>query len=236
MEQEKFKFEQNHQNFQKKINFGIWTLIISIVIAFGFGYGIGFVSSAYFRNININKELASNIQILQSNSTSTKNEQNIKAPSANQAKIAIQTNNTNTTKSEIKAIVSSLTNQTNATKTVSIKENPKPKQSQNFSQTKTQSQTQENKSTAVSAKETKTQAQGNYTIQVASFPDRSKALNLVILLIQKGYNASSEQTMVNNTPYTRVIITAHSLSQANNIAEKLKTEGITNLPIIYERK
>lgn len=234
MEQEKFKFEQNHQNSQKKTNFGIWTLIIAIVIAFGFGYGIGFVSSAYFRNININKELASNIQILQSNSTSTKNEKNIKAPSANQAKITIQTNNTNTTKSEIKAIVSSLTNQTNATKTVSIKESPKPKESQNLSQTKTQSQTQENKNTAVSAKETK--VQGNYTIQVASFPDRSKALNLVISLIQKGYNASSEQIMVNNTPYTRVIITAHSLSQANNIAEKLKTEGITNLPIIYERK
>ncbi|MGC8502567.1 SPOR domain-containing protein [Desulfurella sp.] len=232
MEQEKFKFEQNHQNSQKKKNFGIWTLIISIVIAFGFGYGVGFVSSAYFRNININKELANNIQILQSNSTSVKNEQTVKAPPVNQSKIAIQVNNTNSTKSEIKAIVSSLTNQTNATKTTSIKENPKPKEPPNSSQTKTQ--TKESKNTAVNIKEIKTQ--DNYIVQVASFPDRSKALNLVISLIQKGYNASSEQITINNNPYTRVIIAAHSLSQANKIAEKLKTEGITNLPIIYERK
>ncbi len=228
MEQEKFN--------KKKTGFGVWTLIISIVIAFGFGYGIGFVSSAYFRNININKELASNIQILQSNSTSTQNEQNTKTPSVNQAKISIQSNNTNTTKSEIKAIVSSLANQTNSTSVA--KENLKQKESQNSpkpkAQTQIHTQTPVTAKTLANNKETK--AQGNYAVQVASFPDRSKALNLVISLIQKGFNASSEQITINNTQYTRVIITTHSLSQANEIAEKLKSEGITNLPIIYERK
>jgi hypothetical protein len=42
--------------------------------------------------------------------------------------------------------------------------------------------------------------------------------------------------MINNVAYTRVIIEAHNLSEANKIATKLKTDGITNLPIIYERK
>lgn len=231
MEQDKFKFGQQNQNPPKKTSFGIWTLIISIVVAFGFGYGVGFVSSAYFRNININKELANNIQILQSNSTSVKNEQTPKAVvPTNQAKIAIQTNSTNATESEIKAITSSLTNQTNSTKTANIKINQKPKESQSSIQTK--AKTQENKTNTSTTKEIK----GNYVVQVASFPDRSKALNLVISLIQKGFNATSEQTMINNVAYTRVIIEAHNLSEANKIATKLKTDGITNLPIIYERK
>jgi hypothetical protein len=231
MEQDKFKFGQQNQNPPKKTSFGIWTLIISIVVAFGFGYGVGFVSSAYFRNININKELANNIQILQANSTSVKNEQTPKEViPTNQAKIAIQTNNTNATESEIKAIASSLTNQTNSTKTANVKINQKPKESQSSTQTK--AKTQENKTNASTTKEIK----GNYVVQVASFPDRSKALNLVISLIQKGFNATSEQTMINNVVYTRVIIEAHNLSEANKIATKLKTDGITNLPIIYERK
>jgi cell division septation protein DedD len=231
MEQDKFKFGQQNQNPPKKTSFGIWTLIISIVVAFGFGYGVGFVSSAYFRNININKELANNIQILQANSTSVKNEQTPKEViPTNQAKIAIQTNNTNATESEIKAITGSLTNQTNSTKTANIKINQKPKESQSSIQTK--AKTQENKTNASTTKEIK----GNYVVQVASFPDRSKALNLVISLIQKGFNATSEQTMINNVAYTRVIIEAHNLSEANKIATKLKTDGITNLPIIYERK
>lgn len=231
MEQDKFKFGQQNQNPPKKTSFGIWTLIISIVVAFGFGYGVGFVSSAYFRNININKELANNIQILQANSTSVKNEQTPKAVvPTNQAKIAIQTNSTNATESEIKAITSSLTNQTNSTKTANIKINQKPKESQSSIQTK--AKTQENKTNTSTTKEIK----GNYVVQVASFPDRSKALNLVISLIQKGFNATSEQTMINNVVYTRVIIEAHNLSEANKIATKLKTDGITNLPIIYERK
>jgi cell division septation protein DedD len=231
MEQDKFKFGQQNQNPPKKTSFGIWTLIISIVVAFGFGYGVGFVSSAYFRNININKELANNIQILQANSTSVKNEQTPKEViPTNQAKIAIQTNNTNATESEIKAIASSLTNQTNSTKTANVKINQKPKESQSSTQTK--AKTQENKTNASTTKEIK----GNYVVQVASFPDRSKALNLVISLIQKGFNATSEQTMINNVAYTRVIIEAHNLSEANKIATKLKTDGITNLPIIYERK
>lgn len=231
MEQDKFKFGQQNQNPPKKTSFGIWTLIISIVVAFGFGYGVGFVSSAYFRNININKELANNIQILQANSTSVKNEQTPKEViPTNQAKIAIQTNNTNATESEIKAITSSLTNQTNSTKTANIKINQKPKESQSSTQTK--AKTQENKTNASTTKEIK----GNYVVQVASFPDRSKALNLVISLIQKGFNATSEQTMINNVVYTRVIIEAHNLSEANKIATKLKADGITNLPIIYERK
>lgn len=231
MEQDKFKFGQQNQNPPKKTSFGIWTLIISIVVAFGFGYGVGFVSSAYFRNININKELANNIQILQANSTSVKNEQTPKAVvPTNQAKIAIQTNNTNATESEIKAITSSLTNQTNSTKTANIKINQKPKESQSSIQTK--AKTQENKTNTSTTKEIK----GNYVVQVASFPDRSKALNLVISLIQKGFNATSEQTMINNVVYTRVIIEAHNLSEANKIATKLKADGITNLPIIYERK
>ena len=231
MEQDKFKFGQQNQNPPKKTSFGIWTLIISIVVAFGFGYGVGFVSSAYFRNININKELANNIQILQANSTSVKNEQTPKAViPTNQAKIAIQTNNTNATESEIKAIASSLTNQTNSTKTANVKINQKPKESQSSIQTK--AKTQENKTNTSTIKEIK----GNYVVQVASFPDRSKALNLVISLIQKGFNATSEQTMINNVAYTRVIIEAHNLSEANKIATKLKTDGITNLPIIYERK
>jgi len=231
MEQDKFKFGQQNQNPPKKTSFGIWTLIISIVVAFGFGYGVGFVSSAYFRNININKELANNIQILQANSTSVKNEQTPKAViPTNQAKIAIQTNNTNATESEIKAIASSLTNQTNSTKTANVKINQKPKESQSSTQTK--AKTQENKTNASTTKEIK----GNYVVQVASFPDRSKALNLVISLIQKGFNATSEQTMINNVVYTRVIIEAHNLSEANKIATKLKADGITNLPIIYERK
>jgi NifU-like protein involved in Fe-S cluster formation len=231
MEQDKFKFGQQNQNPSKKAIFGIWTLIISIVVAFGFGYGVGFVSSAYFRNININKELANNIQILQSNSTSVKNEQTPKAVvPTNQAKIAIQTNSTNATESEIKAITSSLTNQTNSTKTANIKINQKPKEAQSSIQTK--AKIQENKTNTPAIKETKV----NYVVQVASFPDRSKALNLVISLIQKGFNATSEQTMINNVAYTRVIIEAHNLSEANKIATKLKTDGITNLPIIYERK
>jgi hypothetical protein len=231
MEQDKFKFGQQNQNPPKKTSFGIWTLIISIVVAFGFGYGVGFVSSAYFRNININKELANNIQILQANSTSVKNEQTPKEViPTNQAKIAIQTNNTNATESEIKAIASSLTNQTNSTKTANVKINQKPKESQSSTQTK--AKTQENKTNASTTKEIK----GNYVVQVASFPDRSKALNLVISLIQKGFNATSEQTMINNVVYTRVIIEAHNLSEANKIATKLKADGITNLPIIYERK
>jgi len=231
MEQDKFKFGQQNQNPPKKTSFGIWTLIISIVVAFGFGYGVGFVSSAYFRNININKELANNIQILQANSTSVKNEQTPKAVvPTNQAKIAIQTNNTNATESEIKAIASSLTNQTNSTKTANVKINQKPKESQSSIQTK--AKTQENKTNTSTTKEIK----GNYVVQVASFPDRSKALNLVISLIQKGFNATSEQTMINNVVYTRVIIEAHNLSEANKIATKLKADGITNLPIIYERK
>jgi cell division septation protein DedD len=231
MEQDKFKFGQQNQNPPKKTSFGIWTLIISIVVAFGFGYGVGFVSSAYFRNININKELANNIQILQANSTSVKNEQTPKEViPTNQAKIAIQTNNTNATESEIKAIASSLTNQTNSTKTANVKINQKPKESQSSTQTK--AKTQENKTNASTTKEIK----GNYVVQVASFPDRSKALNLVISLIQKGFNATSEQTMINNVAYTRVIIEAHNLSEANKIATKLKADGITNLPIIYERK
>ncbi|MGE4546960.1 MAG: SPOR domain-containing protein [Desulfurella sp.] len=231
MEQDKFNFGQQNQNPPKKTSFGIWTLIISIVIAFGFGYGVGFVSSAYFRNININKELANNIQILQANSTSVKNEQTPKAVvPTNKAKIAIQTNSTNATESEIKAITNSLTNQTNSTKTSNIKITQKPKESQSSIQTK--AKTQENKTNTIITKETK----GNYVVQVASFPDRSKALNLVISLIQKGFNATSEQTMINNVAYTRVIIEAHNLSEANKIATKLKTDGITNLPIIYERK
>jgi|GEM_PF-3500257 len=231
MEQDKFKFGQQNQNPPKKTSFGIWTLIISIVVAFGFGYGVGFVSSAYFRNININKELANNIQILQANSTSVKNEQTPKAVvPTNQAKIAIQTNSTNATESEIKAITGSLTNQTNSTKTANIKINQKPKESQSSIQTK--AKTQENKTNTSTIKEIK----GNYVVQVASFPDRSKALNLVISLIQKGFNATSEQTIINNVAYTRVIIEAHNLSEANKIATKLKTDGITNLPIIYERK
>lgn len=231
MEQDKFNFGQQNQNPPKKTSFGIWTLIISIVIAFGFGYGVGFVSSVYFRNININKELANNIQILQANSTSVKNEQTPKAVvPTNKAKIAIQTNSTNATESEIKAITNSLTNQTNSTKTSNIKITQKPKESQSSIQTK--AKTQENKTNTIITKETK----GNYVVQVASFPDRSKALNLVISLIQKGFNATSEQTMINNVAYTRVIIEAHNLSEANKIATKLKTDGITNLPIIYERK
>ncbi|OSS41426.1 hypothetical protein DESAMIL20_979 [Desulfurella amilsii] len=231
MEQDKFKFEQQHQNPPKKTSFGIWTLIISIVIAFGFGYGVGFVSSAYFRNVSINKELANNIQILQANSTSVKNEQPPKTiVPTNQAKIAIQTNNANATESEIKAITSSLTNQTNSTKTVNIQANQEPKGPQISTQTKTK--TRENKTAAHAMTETK----GNFVVQVASFPDKSKALNLVISLIQKGFNASSEQTIINNVAYTRVIIEAHNLSEANKIATKLKADGITNLPIIYERK
>ncbi len=231
MEQEKFKFEQNNQAHKQKTSVGIWTLIISIVVAFGFGYGVGFVSSTYFRNININKELANNIQILQANSTAIKNQQAPKtnqiAPS-NQEKITIQTNNTNSTKSEIKAIINSLSNQTNATKKTSIQENKISKE------TPIPSQPKPNKAPSTNTKELS--ENGHYIVQVASFPDRSKALDLVISLIQKGYNASSEQTTINNAAYTRVIITAKSLTQANKIAAKLKAENITNLPIIYERK
>ncbi len=231
MEQEKFKFEQNNQVHKQKSSIGIWTLIISIVVAFGFGYGVGFVSSTYFRNININKELANNIQILQANTTAIKNEQTPKtnqiAPS-NQVKMTIQANNTNNTKSEIKAIINSLSNQTNSTKKTSVQENQKSKETQVPSQSKP------NKTPSTNTKESS--ENGNYIVQVASFPDRSKALDLVISLIQKGYNASSEQTTINNATYTRVIITAKSLTQANKIAAKLKAEKITNLPIIYERK
>ncbi|HHS49274.1 MAG TPA: SPOR domain-containing protein [Desulfurella acetivorans] len=234
MEQDKFNFGQQNQNPPKKTSFGIWTLIVSIVIAFGFGYGVGFVSSAYFRNININKELAHNIQIIQANSTSVENEQTPKAVvptnKAKKAKIAIQTNSTNATESEIKAITNSLTNQTNSTKTFDIKITQKPKESQSSIQTEVKAQ--ENETNTIITKETK----GNYVVQVASFPDRSKAFNLVISLMQKGFNATSEQTMINGVAYTRVIIEAHNLSEANKIATKLKADGITNLPIIYERR
>jgi len=230
MEHEKFKFEQNNQAHKQK-TVGIWTLVISIVVAFGFGYGVGFVSSTYFRNMNTNKELANNIQILQANSTAQKEEQAPKtnpiAPS-NQEKIAIKTNNTNSTKSEIKAIINSLSNQTNATKKISVQENKIAKEAPISSQTKPNKAPSTN--TKVSSEN------GHYIVQVASFPDRSKALDLVISLIQKGYNASSEQTTINNVPYTRVVITAKTLSEANKIAAKLKAENITNLPIIYERK
>ncbi|AHF97822.1 hypothetical protein DESACE_03260 [Desulfurella acetivorans A63] len=240
MDQEKFKFDQSNQNSQRKTSFGIWTLIISIIIAFGFGYGVGFVSSAYFRNININKELASNIQILQANNTSSAEPQKPKSITNNQAKITIQTNSTNTTKSEINAIANSLANQTNETKSSKTQEIQKSAQ-QIATQAKPKIHEIKNSTTNVNEQKVSSQQkvpkeQANYIVQVASFPDRSKALNLVISLIQKGYNASSEQTIINNTPYTRVIIAVHSLSQANKVAEKLKTEGITNLPIIYERK
>lgn len=230
MEQDKFKFDNPHKNLKKEKNFGIWTLVVSIVVAFGFGYGVGFVSSAYFRNININKELSKNIQILQANNTSVKEEQTPKPTVVtNQAKISIKTNNTNATESEVRAIANSLVNQTNSTKTFNSQSSKNTTEQQPTTQIKTKTQEIKTNNHPVKTK-------GKYVVQVASFPDRSKALNLVISLIQKGFNASSEQTIINNVAYTRVIIEAHSLSEANKIATTLKADGITNMPIIYEKK
>lgn len=217
---------------KKKANVGIWTLLVSIVLAFGFGYGVGFVSSAYFKNININKELSPNIQILQANATSnTTNLSKPKPQVVNKSKISIQSNSTNST---LNIIVKSLTNETNATKTTQLEKSQKNQTTNpNTQEAKTKSMT-----TAINKETTALSSVKSYKyiVQVASFPDKSKALNLVIFLIKKGFNALSEQITINNTPYTRVVIQAHTLAEANSISSKLKQEGITNLPIIYERK